>query len=81
MTPQNICFDKKKKKKKKKKEKKSEQRKIEKKKKSIISNTFFGSIVYSWVRVYKVHQNFLKVVILVIIINQWNQPALCTKDR
>ena len=35
----------------------------------------FGSTVYNQSKVY-IHQNFLKVVVHVIIIDQWNQTAL-----
>ena len=36
--------------------------------------SIFGSIVYSRAKVY-IHQNFLKVIVHVIIIDQWNQAA------
>ena len=40
----------------------------------------FGSIVYNRVLVDK-HQNFLKIVVRVIIIDQWNQLAHLYKIR
>ena len=39
-----------------------------------------GSIVYNWAKVY-IHQKILKVVVNVIITDQWNQTASCRKSK